>query len=352
MMKKIPLIALSLTALLNSSIVFANTGNAVLYAPVALLLSIPVLSKGLYEASKLNKACKKTPHHLTTNMGSYYNTFHNISPLSADYQTLPRTPISNVGQLPNDSKVAIYGNLIKNGEQIYINNGTQSINVLPDLTYQCGLTNLNSDLAKFPSIHDNDKATFYGQVHYDEQNTPYLTLDYIIYDKPHSRQYKYKSYFEAVGYGGMYSDEIIALAKEGYPHAQYQLAILWRAQEKNGFAELGEDDSKVIIDPKLAGQLLQAAANAEDEWAMMSLARILKEGGNANLGIAPNQALYRTYYQKIPQILDATAYSPRLFKGWDKWQNWQKMTPVDFKVTFQDDEKGNRTYRITLPYIK
>lgn len=311
-MKKFSLVALSITALLGSSITSANTGNAAFYAPVALLLSIPALPKGIYEHSKFKKSCKKTPHHLTTNMGSYYNTMHNISPLSADYQALPRTPIANVGQLADNTKVAVYGNLIENGEQIYINNGTQSINVLPDLTYQCGRANLNDKLTKFPSRHNNDKATFYGQVHYDERKTPYLTLDYIIYDKPHSRQNKYVSYFDATGRGGMYSDELIALAKEGYPHAQYKLANLWEEQEKQGFAELGEDESKVIIDPKLAGQLLQAAAQAEDEWAMFALAKILEKGGDAKLGIAPNQALYRKYYQKIPHILDATAYSPHI----------------------------------------
>lgn len=346
-MKKLPLIALSLTALLHSNIASANTGNAVIVAPAILAVSALMLPKALYDNAKFNKTCKKTPHHLTTNMGSYYNTFHNISPLSADYQGLARTPIDKVGQLPNTTKVAVYGNLIKNGEQIYINNGTQSINVLADLTYQCGLTNLNAKLTKFPSLHDNDKATFYGQVHYDEQNTPYLTLDYIIYDKPHSRQPKYQSYFD--DYAEIYSDELIALAKEGYPHAQYQLAILWKEQERNGFAELGRDDSKTVIDPKLAGQLLQAAANAEDEWAMMSLAIILKQGGNANLGIAPNQALYNKYYQKVPQLVDATKYSPRLFQGWDKWQNWQKMTPVDFEVTIQDEGQGKVSYRLELP---
>lgn len=346
-MKKLSLIALSL-ALLNANLASANTGNAAIYAPVVVALSIPALPKAIYEHSKLKKSCKKTPHHLTTNMGSRYNTIHNISPLSADYQALPRTPIANVGRLANNSKVAVYGNLIKNGEQIYIKNGTQTINVLPDLTYQCGLANLNDKLVKFPSLHDNDKATFYGQVHYDEQKTPYLTLDYIIYDKPHSRQDKYVSYFDATGLGGMYSDELIALAKEGYPHAQYKLANLWEEQEKQGFAELGEDESKVIIDPKLAGQLLQASANAEDEWAMFALAKILEKGGNAKLGIAPNPALYRKYYQKIPQILDTTTYSPNLFQGWDKWQNWQKMTPVDFKVTIQA-EGDVRVYRLELP---
>lgn len=348
-MKKLPLIALSLTALLNANLASANTGSAVIVAPAILAVSALMLPKALYDTAKSSRACKKTPHHLTTNMGSYYNTFHNISPLGADYQGLARTPIDKVGQLPNTTKVAVYGNLVKNGEQIYINNGTQSINVLPDLTYQCGLFMLNAKLAKFPSLHDNDKATFYGQVHYDEQKTPYLTLDYIIYDKPHSRQPKYQSYFDAVGYGGMYSDELIALAKEGYPQAQFQLANLWRQQERNGFAELGEDESKVIIDPKLAGQLLQAAANAEDEWAMMSMAIILKQGGDANLGIAPNQALYNKYYQKVPQLVDATKYSPRLFQGWDKWQNWQKMTPVDFKVTVKDEGEYEVSYRLELP---
>lgn len=348
-MKKLSLIALSLTALLHSNIASANTGNAVIVAPAILAVSALMLPKALYDNAKFNKTCKKTPHHLTTNMGSYYNTMHNISPLSADYQALSRTPIDKVGKLPDTTKVAVYGNLIKNGEQIYIKNDTQAINVLPDLTYQCGLANLNAKLARFPSLHDNDKATFYGQVHYDEQKTPYLTLDYIIYDKPHSRQEKYVSYFDAVGYGGMYSDELIALAKEGYPQAQFKLANLWRQQERNGFAELGEDESKVIIDPKLAGQLLRAAANAEDEWAMMSLAIILKQGGNANLGIAPNQALYNKYYQKVPQLVDATKYSPRLFKGWDKWQNWHKMTPVDFKVTIQDEGQGKVSYRLELP---